>query len=319
VVRDLTIIVPTFNEEGNIGKLIEEISKYLSNINFEILVIDDCSTDNTVKIVEECSRRGFPVRVIVKPKRTGKPESIIIGIRNAESRYLAFIDADFEYPPEILRKMWEKVKLENTDIVLARRVQRKRTLYRRVISGGARFLAKLLFPELRDLEDPTTECLIVRTDLAKRVNLKPYIKPLLALLVKILRDSRDLRKIEVPCELRCREYGSSSFNIRWILNYVRELLELSNWFPVRYIVIAIALALVSTLISPYIGISALLTSIAIRTIVFFREVRIYGIPLAEAVSTLLKHVLYMTLKYLWIVGWTIAAATELLLVHVFRK
>jgi len=319
VVKDLTVVVPTFNEEGNIGRLIEEISKCLCGVNFEILVVDDCSTDGTVKIVEEYFRKGFPVRVIVKPRRTGKPESVIIGIRSAEGRYIAFIDADFEYPPEILRKMWDVVEFEDADIVLARRIQRKRSLYRRIISGGARFLAKLLFPELRSLEDPTTECLIVRTDLARSVDLKPYIKPFLALLVKILRECKGLRKVEVPCELRCREYGSSSFNVRWIFNYVRELLELSNWFPVRYIVIALVLALVSVLVSPYIGVFALLASVAARTAIFFKEVKIYGIPLAEAASTLLKHVLYMVLKYFWIFGWAIAAVTELVLVHVFRK
>jgi len=132
-VKQLSVIVPTFNEKDNIGELIERISNslVLNGFFYEILVIDDGSIDGTEEIVQRLSST-YPVSFFSKRGKKGKAYSLFEGFAKAVYQNLAFIDADLQYPPEEIVKM--ALKLRNTDVVVANRKSYQDNFVRKVSS-----------------------------------------------------------------------------------------------------------------------------------------------------------------------------------------
>lgn len=117
----ISIVIPTYNEAANITRLIERIDQafYLHQIPYEIIVVDDHSTDSTISQLNAL-REIYPIRLISKKGKKGRAFSVLEGIEMAESDYVGVIDADLQYPPETLPFMLAKC-LDGSDIVVAHR------------------------------------------------------------------------------------------------------------------------------------------------------------------------------------------------------
>jgi len=213
----LSVIVPAYNEETNIPTLVERVAKALSGIDYELIIVDDGSIDNTADVAKKFEDK-HPIRVIRHERNKGKIEALKTGLQAARGEFIAFLDADMEYPPEALPTMLQKA-LQDHDLVVASRVD-TRPLHRRIVSSGARFLAKLLFAKLRRYRDPTTEMILIRRELCSRYKMKNYIKPFVPLFLSAERPA------EIEIHLALRSSGKSSFKIKWIFMYFYELLDL---------------------------------------------------------------------------------------------
>ncbi len=150
---DLTVIIPTFKEESNIGTTISEVDAVLSRnaINGEILVVDDNSPDQTIEIVSNLKKTKPNLNLIVRKEDPGLSQSVVEGFRQAQSDVFLVMDADLSHPPDHIPKMLAEIRAGN-DIVIGSRYMegggiKKWPLKRRVISLGATFLGRLLFPE----------------------------------------------------------------------------------------------------------------------------------------------------------------------------
>src|SRR5436305_1316310 len=118
----ISVIIPTLNEAANIAELLTRLihSMDQANIPYEVIVVDDHSTDNTVLIVESLAKQGvLPIRVLMKQGRAGKSFSLMEGFAAAQFDILAMIDGDLQYPPEVLPTMAQQ--LMQADIVVADR------------------------------------------------------------------------------------------------------------------------------------------------------------------------------------------------------
>jgi glycosyltransferase involved in cell wall biosynthesis len=106
----LSIIIPVYNEEETIIKILEKIKKNLSNlIKHEIIVIDDGSTDGSKKLIE--NNKHLYDKFLVNETNMGKGFSVKKGILNASGSHIIFQDADLEYDPVDYKK-FEKVFLD---------------------------------------------------------------------------------------------------------------------------------------------------------------------------------------------------------------
>ncbi len=143
--KEISIIVPTYNEVDNIEELVVRInSTFLpQNYNYEIIFIDDKSTDRTpLRINALC--KAYPVRFFSKQGRKGKAYSLLEGFSKAKYQNIAIIDADLQYPPEAILPMVKK--LSSFDVVVANRQQYKEGLTRKLMSKTFRtFFGKFLF------------------------------------------------------------------------------------------------------------------------------------------------------------------------------
>lgn len=117
----ISIIIPALNEAKNIGRLIEQINDILthSNILYEIIVVDDNSEDNTRALVKHLSG-NLPVKLFIKEGNVGKEQSLLEGISNSQYETICIIDADYQYSPDVIPQMLEKI-VQGSDIVVANR------------------------------------------------------------------------------------------------------------------------------------------------------------------------------------------------------
>src|SRR5690349_21201676 len=134
--HSLSIIIPTWNEEGNIEKLIGRLNAALASTSmpYEIIFIDDHSTDKTRMTVEKLSE-DYPVSLHLKKGKKGKAQSLVEGFSYARNSLICMIDADLQYPPEAIPAMIEKI-IEGADIVVANRKKQHSSKLRRVLSAG---------------------------------------------------------------------------------------------------------------------------------------------------------------------------------------
>lgn len=100
LVREITIVVPAYNEAQRIGPSLDQILAFLPGhfASSEVVLVDDCSTDGTGDLVE--ARFGERVRVLRQPRRTGKGGAVRAGILAARKPWVLFVDADLSIPIE---------------------------------------------------------------------------------------------------------------------------------------------------------------------------------------------------------------------------
>ena len=101
----VSIILPTYNEAGNIVYLIEKIQKQLRNYSLEIIVVDDNSPDGTASRVLERYQKSPIVRLFVRRKDRGLAKAISFGLKRTKGEYIVVMDTDFNHNPSVLPKM----------------------------------------------------------------------------------------------------------------------------------------------------------------------------------------------------------------------
>lgn len=110
--KKISILVPTYNEEKNIGPLSEEIIKVISNFNYnyEIIFIDNCSTDNTRNIIRDLCNKNKNIKAIFNAKNFGPLKNFYYGLTQTTGDCTILIFADFQEPPKLISdfiKEWE--------------------------------------------------------------------------------------------------------------------------------------------------------------------------------------------------------------------
>ena len=126
----ISVIVPCYNEENTIEKIINKILE-LKNLNFEIILIDDHSTDSSRKIIEQ-NLKGKLDHIILNEENYGKGYSIQQGIKFATGDIIIIQDADLEYDPKDYFRLVEPIKIGIADVVYGSRFtgsSEKRVLY----------------------------------------------------------------------------------------------------------------------------------------------------------------------------------------------
>ena len=154
--KDVSIIIPTYNERDNITPLVQRIDRALSNYEYEIVFVDDGSRDGTVELITQLSRE-YPVKVEVRKNKKGLASAVVDGLRYANGQIVTVMDADLQHPPEVIPKLLQEVT-GGADIAIASRYVKGGGcqgwgIVRRVISKGAIFLAHLLLPITRQVSE----------------------------------------------------------------------------------------------------------------------------------------------------------------------
>lgn len=124
----MSIVVPCYNEHDAIPLFYEEInriSKVLSEVKFELLFIDDGSTDDTLQDIKKLAAKDERVCYVSFSRNFGKEAALYAGIQNSSGDYVALMDVDLQDPPELLPEMLHEIQANGYDCVGTRRVTRK--------------------------------------------------------------------------------------------------------------------------------------------------------------------------------------------------
>jgi glycosyltransferase involved in cell wall biosynthesis len=125
IINKISIIIPAFNEESTISIIADKLlNLYLvNNIKKEIIIVNDCSTDNTEHLIQNIikSNPTAEIKYIKHEKNLGKGAAIHSGIKNATGDYLIIQDADLEYDPSEMNKLLKPVLDGYADVVYGSR------------------------------------------------------------------------------------------------------------------------------------------------------------------------------------------------------
>lgn len=123
----LSIIVPCFNEEEALPIFYKTIIPILKDLdtNYELILVDDGSKDNTSSIMKKLAEDDKFVKYVIFSRNFGKEAAMYAGLENSKGDYVAVMDVDLQDPPELLKDMLSSLRNEGYDCVATRRVTRK--------------------------------------------------------------------------------------------------------------------------------------------------------------------------------------------------
>lgn len=209
--EDFSVVIPTLNEEENIGRVIEGVREHGDP---DITVVDDGSTDHTTEIARE---KG--ARVIERGGRRDLSRSIVLGLEEACFDKVVIIDGDGQHPPERVPEILEGLDESELFVVSRTGVEGRWGRLRRFMSLGADTLAKTMFQSCRQVRDPVSGFFGVRKGSLDTGRLDPTgYKVLVEILV-----THDIEVGETGYVFRQREGGTSSIGLLEVAKFALHL------------------------------------------------------------------------------------------------
>jgi glycosyltransferase involved in cell wall biosynthesis len=230
----VSIIVPTFKEAENLSLLIPQVAAALApkHIDWELIVVDDNSPDNTRETLDRLALRYLQVRYLIRTHERGLSSAVIAGLQLAVNDIIVVMDADLSHPPESLPDLIDA--LHDADFVIGSRYvpggkTESWSRFRWLNSAGATLLAKPLVGTVRD---PMAGFFAFRrVALRQADSLNPIGYKIGLELIAKMRISPD-RVAEVPITFRNRIHGTSKLTLKEQFRYLEHLSRLYDYrFP----------------------------------------------------------------------------------------
>jgi glycosyltransferase involved in cell wall biosynthesis len=217
----VSVVVPLFNEEENVAILQSELAAALSGLDYEIIFVDDGSSDRTVERIAP----GPGIRVLRFEKNAGQSAALHAGLQNARGRTAVLIDGDLQNDPADIPRLLAEIE-RGADLVCGYRARRKDTLVKRITSRVANFIRSRFTKDgVRD-----TGCTLK----AMRRECIGALLPFKGMhrFIPALVKGAGYRLVEIPVNHRPRRFGQSKyglsnrairatvdmFGVRWLLS-----------------------------------------------------------------------------------------------------
>lgn len=227
-----SVVVPTYDERGNIEPLARRVFSAISPSDSELIVVDDDSPDGTAVRVEELAAdTGLPLRCLMRRNERGLATAVIHGLRAARGEFCVVMDADLSHPPELIPALVAVMRNPAIDMAIGSRfvpggiVDLHWPLHRRLNSLFGRMLARPLTP----VRDMMSGYFCVRRSSLRLETLAPVgYKIALELIVR----HRWRNITEIPITFTDRTAGKTKLTVGEQLRYLRHLARLYRfaWF-----------------------------------------------------------------------------------------
>ena len=235
---ELTVVVPTFDERGNVLVLLERLGIALVGVVWEVVYVDDHSPDGTADVLRDVARVDRRVRVIERVGRRGLSSACIEGMMSSAAPYIAVMDADLQHDETLLPAMLERIK--SADVVIASRNIEGGSMgefgrQREQLSHLGRRISRLVCK--CDVSDAMSGFFMVEAGFL-RAQVPRLTGSGFKILVDILASSdRPLRVVELPYRFRMREAGESKLDTNVQLEYLFLIVDklIGRWVPTRFV------------------------------------------------------------------------------------
>ena len=223
----LSVFFPAYNDSGTIASMVIRAVQTASALtpDYEVIVVNDGSSDATPAIIDELARTYPHVRAVHHPRNRGYGGALQTGFRSATKELIFYTDGDAQYDPSELAVLWERLSAD-ADLVNGYKISRSDPLHRIVIGRIYHHIVKTLFGlTVRDVD---CDFRLMRRTIFERINLEKNSGVICLEMMKKITDA-GFRIAEVPVHHYHRAFGKSQFfNFRRIAKTAVDVLRL--WF-----------------------------------------------------------------------------------------
>ncbi|VVC03752.1 Glycosyltransferase AglE [Candidatus Bilamarchaeum dharawalense] len=221
---NLSIIIPTYNEKGNIAPLMKLLSATFKDTDYEVIFVDDNSPDGTADTIRSQKDFGKAVKLVTRSGKLGLATAVQAGVKIASATWLLIMDGDLSHPPQIARKMFD-LKDDFDLIVASRNIgktgDRNLAAHRDFISKTAEFLCRPLIGN--STSDPMSGFFLIKKNIFEKtkIRVRGY-----KILLNILHDNTKIKIKDFPYTFALRYSGKTKLGVREVINYLFDLIRL---------------------------------------------------------------------------------------------
>ena len=214
---EISIVVTVYNEEKNIHPLLTAIYGALAHLDYELILVDDGSTDRTVREVK--AHANEKTHLLIFNRNHGQTTALAAGIDHSRGIYIATMDGDLQNDPTDIPMMLEKAKAENWDVVAGRRLNRQdgfvlRKLPSKIANWVIRHSTKVY------LKDYGCSLRVYKADIAQNLGLYGELHRFIPVLVK----QRGAAMTEVDVKHHPRIHGESKYGLNRTFKVMTDLI-----------------------------------------------------------------------------------------------
>jgi glycosyltransferase involved in cell wall biosynthesis len=206
----ISVIIPVYNEELTVGNVIERVRKTVEmmNVPYEILVVDDCSTDNSLEV-----SKNKDVKVYQLKQHVGKGYALRLGFREAKGEIIATLDSDGSHNPEELPKLLDPILNDEADLVIGSRFLNRTNIFHNKLNkiGVHLFNSFIKLLTGKATTDSQSGYRAIRSAILRRLNLRSDGYEIESeILIKVLKNGYRVK--DVPIEFEQRTHGKSKLD-----------------------------------------------------------------------------------------------------------
>ena len=231
--KKISFVVPIYNEEENIPKLVEEIEAVAPDLSseYEILLIDDCSSDQSLQIIRDLCETVAPLRYLSFARNCGQSAALYAGFQAASGDVIITMDADLQNDPADLRQMIKHYG--EFDMVNGWRFNRQDTWSKKLASRFGNTVRNWLTNET--IHDTGCSLKIMNAEMLKRIRIYKGLHRFLPTLMRL----EGAKVIEVKVNHRERLFGESKYtNLRRGIEGLYDLIAV-RWMQSRHLKIEV--------------------------------------------------------------------------------
>jgi glycosyltransferase involved in cell wall biosynthesis len=221
----ISAFFPCYNDGGTIASMVALMDWTLRKLtdDYEIIVIDDGSSDHSRKILKELEARYDRLRVIMHEKNRGYGGALKTGFSSATKELIFYTDGDFQYDVSEITRLLPEMK-EDIDVVNGYKIHRSDPLHRKIIGRTYHWIMKSMFGfKIRDVD---CDFRLIRSSVFDKVKLEHNSGVICVEMVKKIQDA-GFHFAEVPVHHYFRSYGRSQFfNLKRVFRVGKDILRL---------------------------------------------------------------------------------------------
>lgn len=226
--KEFSIVIPVLNEEESLRELVASIKESFVSLkkSFEIIFIDDGSTDRTLEILKILEKSNKNIRVYSFRRNLGKSPALMLGFQKAKGKYVVTLDADLQDDPKNIKVLYQRLSKNGYDIVTGWRKERKDKLIKKISSRLFNKIVSVLFG--LKVHDLNSGLKIYKSQAAKDLKIYGGMHRFIPVIAKELGYSvGEKETLHHP-----RKYGVSKYKASKILTDIPDLITI--YFLTKY-------------------------------------------------------------------------------------
>lgn len=212
--KKVSFVIPCYRSAGTLGGVVEEIESTMrreEQYEYEIVLVNDCSPDNTFEVIRSLCKEKAYIKGIDFAKNFGQHAALMAGLRQASGDYVVCLDDDGQTPADEVGKLLHKLE-EGYDAVYASYAHKKHSLFRNLGSKVNELMTRVMLGKPRELYVSSYFAVkrYIVDDMIRYENSYPYVIGL------VLRATKNIAN--VPVDHRERKEGHSGYTLKKLLN-----------------------------------------------------------------------------------------------------